>query len=480
MRKILVFIAAFVLAIVTMPFFFGLLAEYQIQSSLDKANLPEGVIVEVKSYDRGYAHSHAVFGVTLVELVPNAPPKHVASFTLESEIDHGPLLSSSAEGYHSGLAKIHAYIKPENIAFSNDQLAKSLASIFENQEILSLDATLGIFASIRAHLHSSPAHYQGEDGSINWGGVDASFDISHNRNAMKASVDIAPMLLQAQSKASLDFSRISFVSDAKRDKGMPWVGEQTLNVPSFYMRSPTGDEARFSNLIFTGKSEVKNNLASMEFLAKADNLELYTQAIKDTELSMQLGHLNPKAFVEFSGYTQGDMNAMNDEEKQAFKKALVTMLSPGALFTFEHGMNISEGPVSTKISVQFPNLEADLGKSTEDVLAQRLLTEVNATLATQAPKLWLENTLYKIALSHLPPDAPTQIDPVTQAKITAQEALHRSILNQLKTLTQAGVLVSDETHYALHLNYEKGNIMLNGNKLTQEDIAKIMGMLNGK
>jgi hypothetical protein len=69
---------------------------------------------------------------------------------------------------------------------------------------------------------------------------------------------------------------------------------------------------------------------------------------------------------------------------------------------------------------------------------------------------------------------------VTNQKITPQEALHRQIKNQLKTFTQAGILVSDETHYAIHMNYDNGVITLNGNKLTQDDLIKLMSVISKK
>jgi hypothetical protein len=171
---------------------------------------------------------------------------------------------------------------------------------------------------------------------------------------------------------------------------------------------------------------------------------------------------------------------MSDEEKSAFTRIVINMLSPGTLFEFKHDMNIPEGPINTQITLQFPQITEALDKEHNEILSQRLLKEINATLAMQTPKQWLENTLYSLGLPQIPADAPAVIDPVTDQKITPQEALHRQIKNQLKTFTQAGILVGDETHYAIHMNYDNGVITLNGNKLTQEDLIKLMSVISKK
>lgn len=484
MRKPLLFGAAFLVGIVTMPLVFGYLTKYRINTMLTEAKLPEGIILEMKSYNLGYLSSHAILNVMILDpkqlQQPTEVSRHVITFNIEAEINHGPIFNAGKLEHRTGLAHIHAYLEPDDIALANEDFAKTLASIFAEKEIVSLDATINYTGALSAHLHSSDANYHADDGSVSWGGVDGTLYLSRNNNVLDASLDISPMLLQAENKSSLDFSRISILSKAKRNDDMPWVGEQAINVPSFYMRDETGREIRFSNLLFTASSDIKNKLASVHVEGKADNLQLYTQAIQDTQITMLIENLDAKSLVAFSKVTQNNVNELNEDEKRALTQALVTMLSPGALFKFTHKMDIAEGPVSAEISVQFPNLSEAVEKDPIETVAQRLMMELDASLSMETPSKWLEDTLYNIALSKLPPNAPTQVDPVTKKNITPQEALRKDINDQLKTLSQAGVLINDGTHYAFHLNYDKGNIVLNGNKLTQEDITKLMNLFSNK
>lgn len=483
MRKFLLFFAAFVFALVTMPIVFGLLTEYRLKSLIAESDLPEGTIVEIKSYDRGYLKAHTVVNLTLLE--PQAPqentsPSHKVSFNIEADIQNGPLFHIADKGLRSGMAQIHIYIKPEDLAIANEELAKTISNIFADKEVFSVNATLSLLGTLNAHIHSSAANYQSEKSSITWGGIDGDIKMTGDNNAVHVMIDISPMLIQGENHASLDFSRISILSDAKRKTGMPWVGEQALNVPSFFMRDDKGKEVRFSNLLVTAKTNIDGALTKMDFNAKADNLEMFSQAITDTQLSMTISKLDAKSFVKFGDMSQTNMEFMTDEQKKDFTRTVISMLSPGTEFEFQHDMNLKEGPVNTKISLQFPDIRDALSKEPNEVLSQRLLKEINATLAMQSPKDWLESTLYSIAVSQLPPDAPAQHDPVTNAKVTPQELIHKHVMENLKTFTQAGILINDGTHYAVHVNYANGVIELNGNKLTQEDLTRIMGVISHK
>lgn len=479
MRKILIFVVAFGLALVSMPFVFGLLAEHRIKSALAQADLPEGMIVEIKSYDLGYRHSHALTTVSIIE--PPQPGAHEAapaeklSFNIEADITHGPWIKSGP-----GLAQVHVYIKPEDLALANEQLAESIRKVFAEKYILSVDTHIGLTGTLHSLLESSPANYHGEDGSITWGGAKGEILMAGNNNQVDVMVDIAPMLIQANNQASLDFSRISILSNAKRSNDMPWVGEQSLSIPSFYMKDQTGSELRFSNLLMTGKSGVEGKLTDMHFTVKADDLEMYKQKMTNLSLDLMISKLEALNFVKFSNLSQTNMNMMTEEQKQEFTRIVINMLSPGTAFDLKHDMKIAEGPVNSQLSLKFPDIAASLNKETNEALAQVLLKDIQASLALQAPKKWLEETLYSLGTAQIPANAPAMIDPVTNQKITPQEAIHREIKNQLKTFTQSGILVADETHYALNISYDAGAITLNGNKLTQDDVVKLMKVISGK
>lgn len=484
MRKPVLFIAAFVIAAVTMPLVFGLVTKHRLTSLISEAQVPEGILLELKSYDMGYFSSHALLQVMVLDpkqlQEPTEIPRNVFAFNVEADIKHGPIFMGSNLNAHTGLAHIHAFLTPESIAPANKELAKTLAAIFTEKEVISINASLSLFAALNATLQSSNANYQADDGTVSWGGIDGSLYLSSNNNVMKATIDIAPMLLQAENTSSLDFSRISIISDAERDDDMPWTGEQAINVPSFYMKDENGREIRFSNLLVTANSAITDDIAHMHVEGKAENLQLYTQKIENTVISMDVNNLNAASLVAFSKVTQNNMSELSDDEKRALTQALVNMLSPGAVFKFSHEMTIPEGPVNALVQVKFPDLSEAVKKDPIETIAQRLMMELNASLSMETPSAWLEDMLYNIALSKLPANAPSQTDPVTKKSISPQEALRKDINDQLKALSQAGVLISDDSHYAFHLNYERGNIVLNGNRLTQEDIAKLMGLFSGK
>jgi uncharacterized protein YdgA (DUF945 family) len=479
MRKILLFVAAFALALVSMPFVFGLIAEHRIKSALAEANLPQGMILEIKSYDRGYRQSHAVATLSIIEEPrpgqPQAGKAEKVSFNLEADVTHGPWLESG-----SGLANIHIYIKPEDLALADQAMVENIRKVFADKYIVSINTHLGFTGTLHSKLESSAANYQAEDGTINWGGAKGEITLAGDNSQIDVMIDISPLLMQANNQATLDFSRISLVSNAKRSRGMPWVGEQSMNIPSFYMKDEKGDEVRFANLVLHANTNLEKKLADMHFSAKADSLEIYKQPFTNIQLDINIGKLEAASFSKFSDLSQTNMNLMTEEQRNEFTRIVIDMLSPGTSFEFKHDMNITEGPVNSHITLQFPEITSTLEKESNEVLSQHLLKNIIASLSLQTPKNWLEQTLYSLSAGEIPADAHAITDPVTNQKITPQEALHREIKNQLKTFTQSGILVADETHYALNLSYDAGAITLNGNKLTQDDVVKLMKVISGK
>lgn len=481
MRKILLFIAAFLLALISMPFVFGLITEHRIKATLAEADLPEGTLVEIKTYKLGYLQSHALINVALVEpqnpLQPTQPSVEKFSFNIEGDIHHGPFFKTS-EGYAGGLAYLHFYVKPTDLALSNEGLAKIIGAIFTDKEVVSLDASFSYLGNMTAHLHSSPANYQGNDGAINWGGVNGHFKMAGNRNAINVNIEVAPLLMQSSTHAALDFAKITLTSNAKRTQGLPWVGEQSLLIPSFYMKDEQNKELRFDNLNVKAVTNLEDSVTQMNFDAKADSLEIFSQKIDSLNLNLAISQLEAKSFVKFSEQSQTDMNLMSDEDKKEFTRTVIQMLSPGTHFVLQHNMNIHEGPVTSNIDIKFPKLTDELNKEPNEVLAQRLLKDLNASVALSTPKIWLENTLYNMSIAQIPANAPPIHDPVSNQKITPQEMVRRQLAQQMKSFTQAGILATDGQHYSFNLNYNQGQFTLNGKALSQEEMGQLINSLS--
>jgi hypothetical protein len=138
------------------------------------------------------------------------------------------------------------------------------------------------------------------------------------------------------------------------------------------------------------------------------------------------------------------------------------------------------GHVLAQANVTFPDLgTAEASPDTTlDLLTQQLVLKMKASVTVEAPLAWLENTLYRLTLPYLPPDAPPVTDPQTKKTMTAQEALRQEVTQQFEGLNQARILITDQGQSHVDIRYDAGNLFLNSKPLTQEDIVKLMLILD--
>lgn len=483
MRKPLIFLIAVIFAFATMPFVFGVFTKYKLEKIVSELKPPQGVFIELADYELGYLNSYARINIKMYDpkeaMQPAELPTKSFEFNTHLDIKHGPFFKSD-DGFNVGFAFIHNYTRLRDIIITDEVALKGIEEFVGTNELISFHAIVGLTGSLTGRMHSTNLNYQSDDFSINWPGAEGYLYLSGDSNTLDANLDIAPMLLNAKDDVVVDFSRMTFASNAKRESNMPWMGEETFSIPAFYLRDNEGNEIRFSNFIVTAASTINKNLANVTVEARADNIKFFEQEILDTKFSLILDHLDAPSLMKFSEVTKGDEAKLTDKQKQQLTFALIDMLSPGALFSVEHDMKLPEGDIKAKVFVQFPDLSAQKDVEPPEAIAQKLIMRLNAALNFQAPTVWLENMLHSIAVNKLPPNLPAQKDPTTGQMVSPQQALRTDIKNQLSAMGQAGVLVTDDKHYSLQLDYENGNIILNGNTLTQEDINNLMQLFSNE
>lgn len=266
-------------------------------------------------------------------------------------------------------------------------------------------------------------------------------------------------------------------SDGKRYKNTPWIGTQSLSLPSFYLRDETGHTIRFNGFKLNTQSSMKDHLVNILLNASANDIDFFNQKASTASLTLSLDRLGSSGLMAFSRLTQTDAADVNDLEWQTARRAaLVDILENGATASFIHTMTPETGNVAFEAKMAFPDLNKNHQDDTVDELTQQLILHMKASVSLRAPLVWLENTLYELTLPYLPADAPPYTDPHTKKTIPAKEALRLDILDQFKALNDTHILITEDGQSRFDLNYDSGNLLMNEKPLTQEDVARIMSL----
>lgn len=481
-KRLLIGFLAF-LTLAALPYFSGMLAKYQLKNFIETLVLPEGVSIQLSDYHVRYARSWAQLEITVEEPAYSDLPlsgffehegqSHVSYVRLK--IFHGPIFPTETERLAVGLGRVAFYAKAKDIAPANATLQDALENFFEKNELLSGNTRLGFFGNLVTTFSTAPAYYKSPEGSLSFEGVNGTLIVSLDLNRINLDLHVSPLLLQGKHNSVIDMAAMTLTSDGERAENTPWVGTQTMSLPSFYLHDEDGNTVRFSEFLLDTASQVKKGTANITLHATAKDLDIFEQKISLASFKLILDNLNAKGLADFSRLAQNADNLDEEEWHDARRLALIDMFKQGANASLDYDLTVPEGKVLAQANVDFPDIQKE--KGTPEHFAQQLILKMKASLSLHAPLMWLENTLFTMTLPHLPADAPPVVDPHTKKTVPARDALRIEITDQFNALNAAQVLITDQGNSAFSLRYESGSLFLNGKPLTSEDLVKLMTIL---
>ncbi|MFI4955695.1 MAG: DUF945 family protein [Gammaproteobacteria bacterium] len=482
-KRLLIGLFAF-LVLGSLPYLSGLIVEYQLNNFIGNLALPEGVSVKVDGYHVRYARSWAQIEITATK--PAYPDMPFASFFkytgdthvsyIRLKIFHGPIFPKENDRLTMGLGRIAFYAKANDLAPANAILQDSLENFFEKNEIIAGNATLTLLGNLDIDFATAPAYYKSDEGSLSFEGVTGKASVSTDLNRIKLDLHVSPLLLQGKHDSMIDMAAMTLASEGERSKNSPWVGKQTMSLPSFYLRDEAGNTIRFNQFTLDTASHVKSGLANITLNAAANDVEFFNEKFINTTFKLIMDKLDAKGLADFSRISHHQDELSEGDWQVARRNALIDMFKKGAELSLIYTLTVEQGKVLAEAQVQFPDLHKEEG--TPEHFAQQMILKMKASLSLHAPLMWMEDTLYRMALPHIPADAPPVTDPHTKQTIPAREALRMEISDQFNALNEAQVLITDQGNSAFNLRYEGGKILLNGKSLTPEDLVKLMSILD--
>ncbi len=473
-RLLVGFIALLILGILgTFPYLAGLIAKNKLIDFIESTHLPAGVSIKLDDYTVRYTRSWAQIKVKLDEPVVHQP--HTSYVRLK--LFHGPIFPDQDDKLSIGLARIAVYAKAADLAPADARLQDSLENFFEKNEILEGNAVIGLMGSIAAHFATAPAYYKSGEGSLSFEGITGAFTMSGNLSKMSFNMDASPLLLEGKNGSIIDMAAVKVRSEGRRQHHSPWVGKQSVSLSSFYLKDEVGQIIRFNEFVLNTESNIKDKFSNIILDISANEIDFFNEPLGNASFKLALERLDPEGLVEFSELTQSNPEHLEGSAWHAARrKALVDIFKKGAILSLTQTLTPPAGDVMAQANVTFSDLDSPDAEL--DMLTQQLLLKMKASVSMHAPLVWLENVLYHVALPYLPPDAPPVIDPQTKKTMPAADVLRLDIVRQFEALNQAHILVTEQGNSHIDLRYDAGNLFLNDKPLTQEDIVKLMLILD--
>jgi uncharacterized protein YdgA (DUF945 family) len=471
MRKAFLALVVIVILAALTPFVFGLYTEHYYKRLLTNAQLPQGTYIDLVDYKRGYLKSEASYELALFQNIPGqAIPEQIISIIGHDEILHGPFF---LEAPFFGIAKTHSFTTAEDIMLAG--IAQyDIDEIFDDEEVIQANSHIGFNGTIDTKLNISGINVTlNDDTRIEWGGLANETRLSKNLLKHYLSVDFAPLRVYSEEKQTIDTSRISLVSDAKRSNKTPWIGEQDLSIPKFYFENKTGDKLRIENFILSADTTMKKDRANFDMSIRAAHFEVLSESINNLNISASLHRLDAESLLRI-GQILHDEEILSPRDKQELSQSVIYLFTPGSEIFLDGEAAIDTGNIEASLSVLFPDLSAVVAEESAESLAQTLVMRLEADFNYSVPKETLDDILVSIALFGANPDEQVMVNEETGETKSVKELVKQGVDEEIAVLSNNNIMLTDGDNYTLQLGYDRGAIILNGSRLDQEDIARIM------
>ncbi len=476
MRKA-IFALVFVVIIAALsPFAFGLYTEHYYKRLVGEAQLPQGVYMELATYKRGYLRSEASYELNVYQpgATPQAIPELVLTLTGHDEIHHGPLF---LEAPFFAAATTRSYITADDIDISGIT-HRDISEFFDDEAIIEANSIISFNQSIATNIKISGINEQVNDALyIQWDGLDTQVKLSKNLFKHFISIDFSPLLVQVDEKPILDISRITLVSDAKRTSTTPWIGEQDISIPAISYENKAGDRLRLDDFMLSADTTMKKGVANFDMNIRAGNLEIMSELIENLNISASFHHMDAASLLRIGQIIHGE-ETLSPKDKQELSQTVIYLFTPGSEITVDGSAHLDTGDIEGNINILFPDVTAITDEETAEAVAQALVMRLEADLSYSVPMGTLEEILYFIASQGIPANATVVVNEETGETMPVQDLIRQSVNEEITLLSNNNILLSDGKSYTLQLGYDRGAVILNGARLEQEDLARIMSIFN--
>ncbi len=443
------------LAVVGLPYWFGIEAEKTYGAMLEQLSGSSGLQFTGKNYQRGWLSSTA-------ETVIRHP--HISlEFTAQHRISHGPLpLDRMLQGDWR-LTPVQARITSQiTLAGAGNQKPLNLPP-------LSTETTFRLNGGGTVHAEMSPIKTTGAKGeTIDWRGMSA--DMSFDRAWRKIRFDaLAPALTvtAAEQQGDMTLSKLSLHSDTQEGIAGYSFGDASLNIGQFDFGN-AADRVGLKGFALSSTSRPAGDNVNLVIRYTLDEVRVAEERFGPGQLVIEARNLDAAALVKFKNeidaLTRGNLPPAQATMIVAGKAmefiAVLSKKAPEVEIT-QLSFKTREGEISGKGKFVLDGRKRDIAQNPMQILtafAGDLELAIPAAVLTRllTPQTRQDIAAYRQS-GALTADDVAHLSPETMANIVDRVFPQYLTRNEFTRL-----LVEENGVYKLKLTIRQGQLLING------------------
>ena len=407
----------------------------------------DGFSVEVLEYERGWIRSHAK------TLWSFAGEEEFHEIQVTHDMLHGPWPMGKAAKV------ISRFLLPES---SEPQLVDALQSRAPLEW-----TTIANWSGQTTHTLASPqfaATFQ--DGStLVWGGLQAQWDLSAERNHAKGFMRMPELRVQVEDGSVMDVDNAEFTFDTAIPEGHGfWVGPTTLNIGAMDVQDTESQTyLKLQKLAAQAGNTLQEGLLQSSLGLQLAQLQTQAYNVNNVALNMQLKHVNALWFDQFIHW----MQAGSDIQNMPWLNSLPQLLAgKPEISVSELTMGSEDGPISLSARLAYVGTEPEAFNPLGDLEGQ-LQTEMPMSALAMMLESKVRNDYLEL-LEQMNHD-------LEEAEL--QAAVEDGLEKRLDTLLGQGVFIVEEMQAKAALSFSGGELKLNGQPIALQNLLSIGGAL---
>lgn len=475
MRRVLIVIVLLVvLALLGLPWWFGIRAEMTYNNIVSTYSGTSGISVEETSYERGWLSSTA--GTVLV--IRNGD-SDLIKFEESDTIYHGPFPVRALLSGRSGLTPVMAVIDSRLVAVpvENSEYSPLIKKLPPANLLTRLSLDGGGITDITVPGIETVEGDEGE--KLKWEGLTG--DVKFSPGFKDVDTELKSPGLNIGGKDSIFtisgvdlVSRIRYVGPENKYP----VGDIDFKVAGVTVGSKKENSSEYQTFAVTG-IELKGN--STESEGTLDN----THSLSFRELEAGGGKYGPggyelairnidmESWIKIQELLKKNQNApQTEEQKQAFMTELMQIV-PGLIKKSPEieitRLNVvtSDGSIDGHLKISVDGTGMDDPQIASNPLF--LITAIKASTRLSVTKSLLETIITDYKKEEIADDfrkADDEVPPPDEIAGMAKEEMG----DEIKGLLDQGVITESDSSYELKASYEMGQITLNGQPLDMQSL----------
>ncbi len=474
MRAVLIIIFVLLIAVLGLPYWFGMKAEHEYNNLMETVSKFKSLEIVSKSYKRGWLKSSAETSF-LINEGEETPFKIIGKDT----IYHGPVPIGLLSKGKLNLKPVMAVIETKSEITTATK--KEYAELIESLPPLNFETILALNGHGTTVVSIPSVYKKLEDGkTLNWSGL-------------SGAINFTPDLKEVTTV--INSSNIEIEDDTFRVHISGIDINSNLHYPASNYTNPLGDidvrigefssegkddgelnKVTLTNLQFTGFTNQNGNLLNHTHSLEFETLTVGGNSYGPGIYELELRNINKGAFEEIQKELNEDQNTLQSATASEALWAQIMKVLPQLLEGSPEieltKLNIKTGDGEllghALISLNGDNLD-NPGLATNPLF---LLTAVSAEVRLSVSKPLLENLLKDYKIEEITDEKNSQNEELPDDK-ELQNLATTKALSEIKQMVDQNILVIKDGNYEIVATYRLGQITLNGNPL---DLSSLLNL----